>query len=123
LLCLRWKNMKSCLSWSKNFECACVSPENFFDPPPLPLPRGQHFREKFVRLGQNPRKCWSWIWRPPPPPPMLMASRRPCDLWMVQTRVHILRTFVTRLLIRMHQKKCNTGRDSTMRRDFSVFES
>jgi hypothetical protein len=25
----------------------------------LPPPRRQHFREKFVRLGQNPRKCWS----------------------------------------------------------------
>ena len=54
------------------FEYAYVSPENFSDLPPR-----QHFREKFVRLGQNPRKCWSKH-DDTPPPPMLMASRRPC---------------------------------------------
>jgi hypothetical protein len=47
--------------------------KNFFDPPP-PRP---HFREKFVLLGQNPRKCWSKH-DDTPPPPMLMTSRRPC---------------------------------------------
>jgi hypothetical protein len=35
-----------------------VSPENFLTPPPPP-PRRQHFREKFLRLGQNSIKCWS----------------------------------------------------------------
>jgi hypothetical protein len=48
-------------------DCPYVSAENFFDPPPA-LPRRQHFREKFVRLGQNPRKCWSKHDDPPPPP-------------------------------------------------------
>ena len=41
------------------FDYAYVGPENFFDlrsSPPPPPPRRQHFREKFVRLGQNPRK-------------------------------------------------------------------
>ena len=38
------------------FNYAYGSPENFLDPPP---PRRQHFREKFVKLGQNPRKSWS----------------------------------------------------------------
>jgi hypothetical protein len=57
------------------FDYAYVSPENFFYLPPPP-PRRQHFREKFVRLGQNPRKCWSKH-DDTPPPPMLMASRRP----------------------------------------------
>jgi hypothetical protein len=33
LLCLRWKNWKPCLSWSKNVECAYVRPENYFDLP------------------------------------------------------------------------------------------
>ena len=37
----------------------------FLTPPPLS--RRQHFREKFVRLGQNPRKCWSKHDAPPPP--------------------------------------------------------
>jgi hypothetical protein len=66
LSCLLWKNCKPCLPWSKNFEYAYVSPDNFFyyayaspensfhPPPPL---RRQHFWEKFVRLDQNPRKC------------------------------------------------------------------
>ena len=45
------------------FEYAYVSPENFSDLPPR-----QHFREKFVRLGQNPRKCWSKHDDTPPPP-------------------------------------------------------
>jgi hypothetical protein len=80
LLCLRWKNWKPCLSWSKNVHYAYVSPENFFwlcmlmlvgknvfDLPPPP-PRRQHFREKFVPLGQNPRKCWSKHDDTPHPP-------------------------------------------------------
>jgi hypothetical protein len=32
-------------------------------------PRQQHFREKFVWLGQNPRNCWSKHDDTPPPPP------------------------------------------------------
>jgi hypothetical protein len=35
------------------FDIAYVSPEKFF----LTSPRRQHFEEKFLRLGQNPRKC------------------------------------------------------------------
>ena len=30
--------------------------KNFFD---LPPPIRQYFREKVVRFGQNPSKCWS----------------------------------------------------------------
>jgi hypothetical protein len=55
------------------FDYAYVSPENFSDL--SPSPRRQHFPEKFARLGQNPRKCWS---NHDDTPPMLMASRRPC---------------------------------------------
>jgi hypothetical protein len=56
------------------FDYAYISPENFLASPP---PFRQHFREKFVRPGQNPRKCWS---KHDDTPPMLMASRRPCAL-------------------------------------------
>jgi hypothetical protein len=73
LLCLRWKNWKPCLSWSKNFEYAYVRPETIFLSMFmldwkifLTSPRRQHVREKFVRLGQNPRKCWSKHDEPPP---------------------------------------------------------
>ena len=69
------KNWKPWLSWYGKFfsDYAYVSPENFFD-----LPPSTTFREKFVRLGKYPRKCWSNMTTPPPPPPpMLMASRRP----------------------------------------------
>jgi hypothetical protein len=45
------------------FDHAYVSPENFFD-----LPPSTTFREKFVRLGQNPRKCSSKHDDTPPPP-------------------------------------------------------
>jgi hypothetical protein len=47
------------------FDYAYVSRENFL----WPRPRRQNFREKFVRLGQNPRKCWSKHDDIPPPPP------------------------------------------------------
>jgi hypothetical protein len=68
------KNWKPCLSWSENvadmlmsvrkifYDYAYISQENFFDlfpSPPPPPPRRQHFRGEIVRLGQNPRKCWS----------------------------------------------------------------
>jgi hypothetical protein len=58
----------------KFFDYAYVSPENFLDllspppPPPPPPPRRQHFREIFVRLGQNRGKCWSKHDDPPAPP-------------------------------------------------------
>jgi hypothetical protein len=63
---------------------------------PLPPPRRQHFQEKCLRLGQNPRKCWSKHDDtspppPPPPPPMLMASRRP---WMLND-IHTIVDFST----------------------------
>ena len=70
------KNWKPCLSWPKNFEYAYVSPENSFRLQMLILVRKifltsprQHFRGKFVRPGQNPRKCWSKHDDTPPPPP------------------------------------------------------
>ena len=47
------------------FDYAYVSPEYFFDLPPT---RRQQFQEIFLRLGQNPRKCWSKHDDTPPPP-------------------------------------------------------
>ena len=49
----------------------------FLTSPLPPPPRQQHFREKFLRLGQNPRKSWSKH-DEPPTLPTLMASRRSC---------------------------------------------
>ena len=62
------------------FDYAYVSPEIFLTSPPHPppppsLPRRQHFQEKFFRLGQNPRKCWSRHDDTPPPPPNVDGPR------------------------------------------------
>ena len=75
-----FNNFKVLLILVYEFGFAYVRPEKFlltmlmlvrkiFLNSPSSPPRRQHFQEKFLRLGQNPRKCWSKHDDTPPPPP------------------------------------------------------